>query len=385
MEFDFSPRHEEIRAIARRVREEVIAPRAAAIDATGEYPHDIFAALREAGLFGLIFPREYGGSGDGTLATAVAIEEVARACCSSGLLLLLARLATMHIELAGTEEQKARYLRGVATGELKGAFGISEPEVGSDSRAIRTEAIRDGDTYIITGRKKWAGQATEADFVVVSARIGGVGSKDIGIFIVPSDAAGFCVVREMPKMGVRAVPVCEIELSHCRVPVANRVGPERGGFRVLLQGLSTVRPLVAARALGLAAGILDYATVYARERQTMGKPIIEHEAVGFRLAERAMELEAARLLTYRACWLVDRGRTTGADAAHFSMAKAYATEMSVRAADTALQTLGGNGYLVEYPTERFYRDARQFLLVEGTSEIQRLIISRAIQIGDYQW
>ena len=384
MEFAFSPRHEEIRTVARRVRETVIAPRAAVIDATGEYPHDIFAALQEAGLFGLIFPREYGGSGDGTLGMAVAIEEVARACCSSGLLLLLARLATIHIEIAGTEEQKARYLRGVATGQMKGAFGISEPEVGSDSGAIRTAAIRDGDAYILTGRKKWAGQATEADFVVVSARIGGEGSKEIGIFIVPSDAAGFRVVRKMPKMGVRAVPVCEIELAECRVSVMNRVGPERG-FRTLLQGLSMVRPLVAARALGLAAGILDYATDYARDRQTMGQPIIQHEAIGFRLAERAMELEAARLLTYRACWLVDQGRTTGADAAHFSMAKAYATEMSVRAADTALQTLGGNGYLVEYPTERFYRDARQFLLVEGTSEIQRLIISRAIQIGDYQW
>lgn len=385
MEFEFSTRHEEIRGIARRVREEAVAPRAAEIDRTGEYPHDIFQALVESGLVGLIFAREHGGSGDGSLGMAFAIEEIARSCCSSGLLLLMARLSTVHIAIAGTEAQKQRYLTGVATGAIKGAFGITEPEVGSDSGAITTTATRDGDTYVITGHKKWAGQATVADYVIVSARIGDATSRDIGIFIVPTDAAGFRIIRTMPKMGVNAVPVCEIALDECRVPVDNRVGPERGGFRVLLRGLSMVRPLVAARAVGLAAGALEYATAYARERKTMGTPILAHQAIGFRLAERAMELEASRLLTYRACWLVDQGRTSAADAAHYSMAKAFATESAVRAADAALQTLGGNGYLQEYATERYYRDVRQFMLVEGTSEIQRLIIHRAIEMGDYQW
>jgi len=384
MDFSWSARNEELRSLTRRITEEVVAPRAAEIDAAGEYPHDIFDTFKEAGLLGLSIDPQYGGTGDGTLGLAIAVEEMARACCNSGLLLLMARLSTVHIAIAGTEEQKRRYLGGVARGEMKGAFALTEPEVGSDSGHIGTAAARDGDAYILNGTKRWAGQATVADYVIVAARTG-EGSREIGVFIVPTDNPGFRIVRTMPKMGVNAVPVVEIALEECRIPVGNRVGPEQGGFRVLLQGLSLVRPIVAARGLGLAAGILQYATEYARARRSMGKPIIEHQAVSFKLAERAMELEAARLLTHRAAWLIDQGKTTPADATHYSMAKAYATEMAVRAADTALQTLGGNGYLKEYPTERFYRDARQLMLVEGTSEIQRLIIARAIEVGDYQW
>lgn len=383
MDFELSPLHKEARERARQVAREIVAPRAAEIDARGTYPHEVFAAFRDADLLGLSFPKEYGGGGAGTLGLALATEEVGKYCQSSALILLLTRLGTAAIMLGGTEEQKQQYGRGVAEGQLKGAFALTEPHAGSDAAAIATTARLEGDHWVLNGQKRWAGQATEADFCLVIAKTdpesNGGHSNGVGVFIVDLPNPGFHITRELPKMGVTAVPVVDITLEDCRVPTKNLVGDPARGFKLTMQGLNVVRPIVAARGVGLAEGAVQYAIDYARERQTFGQPIIEHQAIGFTLAELAMKIEAARLLTYRACTLVDSGASDVSIAPYLSMAKAYATELAVEASDQALQVLGGNGYLKDYATERYYRDAKQLMLVEGTSQIHRLIIHRALK------
>ncbi len=383
MDFELSAVHQEIREHARRLARELIAPRAAEIDERGTYPHEIFAAFREAGLLGLSFGEEYGGAGAGTLGLALATEEVGKYCQSSALILLLTRLSTAAMMLGGTEEQKQRYGRGVAQGVLKGAFALTEPQAGSDAAAIGTTArLKDG-AWVLDGQKRWAGQVTEADFCVVVAKTdpdsNGGHPDGVGVFVVDLPNPGFRITRELPKMGVTAVPVVDLVLEECRVPLANLVGDPVHGFKLTMEGLNVVRPVVAARGLGLAQGAVQYAVDYARDRQTFGKPVLEHQAIGFTLAELAMKIEAARLLTYQACMLVDSGRSDVGIAPYLSMAKAYATEVAVEAADQAVQILGGNGYLKDYATERYYRDAKQLMLVEGTSQIHRLIIHRAIK------
>jgi alkylation response protein AidB-like acyl-CoA dehydrogenase len=381
MDFKLGAVHQEVRDRARQFAREIVAPRAAAIDQRGTYPHDVFEGCREAGLLGLSFPDAYGGSGAGTLGLALATEEVGKFCQSSALILLLTRLSTAAIMLGGSEAQKQRYGRGVAEGQLKGAFALTEPQAGSDAAAIATTARRHGDDYVLSGDKRWAGQATEADFCLVVAKIAPEDGGGTGVFIVDLPNPGFTVARELPKMGVTAVPVVDIELRECVVPARNLVGAAAQGFKLTLQALNVVRPIVAARGVGLAQGALQYAVDYARERTTFGTPIIDHQALGFRMAEIAMKTEAARLLTYQACVMVDEGQADVSIAPYLSMAKAYATETAVEAADVALQVLGGNGYLKDFATERYYRDARQLMLVEGTSEIHRLIIHRALKEG----
>jgi alkylation response protein AidB-like acyl-CoA dehydrogenase len=386
MDFRLSDRQEEIRATARRIAETVVAPRAAAIDQEGVYPEDVFEAFRDAGLLRLGFPEEMGGTGDGMLGLALAVEEVAKYCSASGLLLLTTRLATSGIMIGGTDAQKDHYVRGVAEGRLRGCFALTEPNTGSDSAAITTTAVREGDEYVINGAKLWAGQATAADFAMVVAKTDpGAGSKGVSIFLVDLPNPGFRIVRHLPKMGVLGVPVVEIALDDLRVPASAMLGEENRGFRLVMRHLNVVRPLVAARGVGLAAGAVEYALAYAERRRTFGQAIVEHQAIGFPLADLAIEIEAARLLTHRAAWLVDEGGSDRDIAHYLSMAKAMASEVAVSAADRALQTLGGIGYLKDWPTERYYRDARQLMLVEGTSEIHRLIILRAMRDGLLGW
>ncbi len=386
MDFALGVEGERIRATAARVARESVAPRAAAVDREGRYPFDYVDAFREAGLLGLALPSAYGGSDAGTLGLAIAIEEVAKYCSSAGLMLLTTRLTTAGISMAGTEQQKERYIRGVAEGRLRGCFALTEPTAGSDSANIATRAVRDGDGYVLDGVKLWAGQATVADFAMVVAKTAPeAGTRDVSVFLVDLPNPGFRIVRELPKMGVLGVPVVEIDLHGCRVPASALLGEENGGFRLVMRHLNVVRPLVAARGVGLAAGAASYALAYARRRRAFGQPLIEHEVVMFKLAELAMGVEAARLLTYRAAWLVDQGGSDR-DIAHFlSIAKATASEVAVRASEEALQILGGYGYLKDYATERYYRDAKQLTIVEGTSEIHRLIIGRAMRDGLLDW
>jgi len=380
MEFQLSEEHRLIQETARRIARERVAPRAAEMDETGEYPHDIFAAFREVGLFGLTIPQEYGGSGSGTLPLALAVEEMAKYCCSSGLMLLLSALPTHPILLGGSGRQKQEWLPRASKGEIKGAFCLTEPNVGSDAAQLESRAVHDGDDYLLTGEKVFISGGTVADFVVAFARTDSVaGPKGISGFIVPTNSPGFSVARTDRKMGVRGVPTANIVFDNVRVPKDLLLGGEEGnGFGHAMLTLNTLRPVVGARGVGLAEGAMTYALEYARKREAFGQPIAELQAIQFMFADMAIQIEAARLLVYQGAWLVDQGKYQRENAALLSIAKAYATEVAVKVSSDALQVLGAQGYMMDHPLERHYRDARQLMIVEGTSQIQRVVIARAL-------
>lgn len=386
MDFRLTDEQELIRQTARKVAREVIAPRAAALDESGEYPEDIYQVFKETGMLGLTFPEAYGGSGAGTMGLGLAVEETAKVDNSSALILLLTKLSTSAILQGGTEEQKQRYCRGTALGELRGAFGLTEPGAGSDSARIQTKAEKDGDFYRLTGTKHWISGASVADFFLVATKTDvNAGSKGFTVFIVDRDTPGFRVGRSDRKMGVHGVPTCELIFDEARVPAKNIVGQVNQGFKLIMWNLNSVRPIVAARGLGTAEGAIQYAVDYAKQRETFGQPIIKHQAIQMMIADVAMRIEAARWLTYHACQTVDEGHATKEYAHILSIAKAFATETAVEAADKAVQILGGNGYMMDHPVERYYRDARQLTIVEGTSQVQRLLISRAVEDDLLNW
>ncbi len=389
MDYELSDAHKLIRDTARRIAREKVMPRAAEMDETGEYPHDIFAVFAEAGLLGLTIPEQYGGSGAGFLALALAVEEVAKHCNSSALILLLSALSTQPINLGGSEEQKQQWLSKSAVGAIKGAFCLTEPNTGSDAANLESRARRDGDDYVIDGEKMYISGGSVADYVCFFAKTGedGLpagrqGAKAIAAFVVPTDSSGFSVPRCDRKMGVIGVPTANIVLQTCRVSAANRLGDEGRGFRTAMLTLNTCRPVVGARGLGLAEGCIAYALDYARQRKTFGVPLVDHQAIQFMLADAAIGIEAARHLVYHGAWLVDQGKYDREHAPYLSMAKTFATEMGNRVASDAIQILGAQGYMKDHPLERHYRDARQLMIVEGTSQIQRLVIARAMIEGE---
>lgn len=387
MEFELSESQKLIRESARRIAREVVAPRAAEIDEKGEYPEDIFQAFREVGFTGLGISEENGGSGAGMLAMALTIEEVAKYCCASGLILLLTLLPTQPIAIGGTPEQRRKWLTPVANGELKASFCLTEPEVGSDAANMRTYAVRDGNEYVLNGEKIYISGGTVADYCTVFAKTDReAGSRGISGFIVPTDTPGFDVVRRDRKMGVLGVPTAHFALQDVRVPAENLIGGVEGrGFNHAMLGLNTVRPLVGARGLGLAEGAMHYALEYARGRKTFGRAITEHQAVQFMFADMVLAIEAARFAVYRAASLVDQGRYQREDAVYLSIAKTLATETAVKVASDAIQVMGAQGYMKDHPLERHYRDSRQLMIVEGTSQIQRMIISRALIEGELDY
>jgi alkylation response protein AidB-like acyl-CoA dehydrogenase len=385
MDFEFNEAQLRVQATARRIAREVVAPRAAAIDEEQAFPDDVFEAFRDAGLLGLAIPEEYGGSGEGTLALVLAIEEVAKYCCSSGLILLLSALPTRPILIGATEEQKQRWLPPIARGELKASFLLTEPTAGSDAANIQTRAVRDGDHYVLDGMKVHASGVS--DYCVVFAKTdASAGSRGVSAFIVPRDTPGFSIVRYDRKMGVTGVPTAHYKLEGARVPAGNLIGgSENRGFNHAMLGLNCVRPLVGARGLGLAEGALTYALDYARKREAFGGPLTEKQAIQFMFADMALAIESARLQVYQAAWLVDRGRYQREDAPYLSVAKTVATEAAVKVSSDALQVMGAQGYMKDHPLERHYRDARQLMIVEGTSQIQRMIISRALIEGELDY
>jgi alkylation response protein AidB-like acyl-CoA dehydrogenase len=385
MDFELSDAHKLIRDTARRVAREKIAPRAAELDETGEYPDDIFAIFKDLGLLGLTIPTEYGGSGAGFLALALAVEEVAKHCNSSSLILVLSGLSTQPINLGGSEEQKRQWLPRSAAGEIKGAFCLTEPNAGSDVAALESRAHRDGDDYIIDGEKMFISGGSVADFVCYFAKTGEDGTRALSGFVVPTDSPGYSVPRTDRKMGMRGVPTANIVLQSCRVSAANRLGEEGGAFRTVMCTLNSLRPIVGARGLGVAQGATAYALDYARERRTFGKALVEHQAIQTMLADAAIQIEAARHLIYHAASLVDEGKYDREHAPYLSIAKTFSTEMSIRVVSDAIQILGAQGYMKEHPLERHYRDARQLTIVEGTSQIQRLVIARALIQGDISY
>ena len=380
MEFTLSEEHRLIQETARRIAKEKIAPRAAEIDETQEYPHDVFAAFKETGLTGLTIPQQYGGSGSGMFSLALAVEEAAKYCCASGLMLLLSALPTQPVMIGGDERQKKWIGEGVASGAIKGAFCLTEPNHGSDAANLETRAVKDGDDYILNGEKMYISGGTVADYVVAFARTNGTpGPKGISAFIVDAKSPGFRVAGQDRKMGVRGVPTADIVFEDVRVPRENLVGGAEGaGFNHAMLTLNSCRPVVGARGLGLAEGAMTYALEFARKREAFGEPIANLQAIQFMFADMAIQIEAARLLVYQGAWRVDQGKYKREDAAYLSIAKVYATEVGVKVSSDALQVLGAQGYMMDHPLERHYRDARQLMIVEGTSQVQRVVIARSL-------
>jgi alkylation response protein AidB-like acyl-CoA dehydrogenase len=387
MDFELSEEHRLIRETVRRVAREVVAPRAAEIGETDEYPQDIFEAFRELGLLGLTMPEQYGGSGAGVLGASIAIEEVAKYCCASGLIIMLSTLGTRPILIGGTEEQKQRWVAPVARGELRASFSLSEPSVGSDAAGLQAYAVRDGNEYVLNGEKNYVSGGTQADYCVVFAKTDrNAGGRGISAFIVPVDTPGYTIARVNPKLGVKGMQIANFALEDVRVPAENLVGGVEGrGLNHALLALNCVRPLVGARGLGLAEGALNYALNYARDRKAFGQSISEFQAIQFMFADMAIQIESARLLVYQAALMVDEGRYERKDAAYLSIAKTVATEAANKIASDCIQVLGAQGYLRDHPLERHFRDARQLMIVEGTSQVQRVVISRALLEGELDY
>lgn len=383
MDFDLSDEHRLIQQTARRVAREVIEPRAAEVDETGEYPEDYYQAFKEADLLGITLPTEVGGTDAGTLALAIAVEEVAKFDCSAGLMLLLSSLSTHTVKFFGTDDQRRDYIGPVARGEKKAAFCLTEPDAGSDVANLQTRAVRDGDEYVISGQKCYISGGPNADQVTVFAKTDPNDPRSLNAFIVDTDMPGFEVTSVDRKLGVRGVPTGVLTFDEVRVPAANIVGGAEGlGMRAPLATLNSLRPVVGARGVGLAQGAANYALEFAKERRAFGGPLTDLQAIQMKFAEMAIDIEAARMLVYQGAWMVDQGRYGPEHGHMLSVAKAFATEAANRVASEALQVLGGQGYMMDHPLERHYRDARQLMIVEGTSEIQRLVISRALMTGN---
>jgi alkylation response protein AidB-like acyl-CoA dehydrogenase len=387
VDFALAPELAELQATVRRLARERVAPRAREIDETDEYPQDLFDLFVDAGLTGLCVPEELGGSGAGIFGLALAIEEIAKYSNAAALMLLLTRLPTGPLLIAGSEAQQRRYVTPVATGAQRAAFGLSEPQAGSDVMGMRTRAVPDGDDWVITGTKCWMSGVRQADWYCVFAKTGAPDSRahdSITCFVVERSMPGVSVGSTDRKMGVRGVDTGELVLDGVRVPAENVVG-EVGGFRLAMLGLNAMRPIVAARGIGLAEGALMYAVEYAKQRSAFTKTIADFQGIQWKVAELAAEIEAARLLTYRAAWMADRGEFTREYVPFLSMAKYYATELAVKVANEALQMLGAAGYMKDHMTELYYRDAKQLTIVEGTSQIQLGLIAGGVLRGDLWW
>jgi alkylation response protein AidB-like acyl-CoA dehydrogenase len=389
MEFDLPEELVELQATVRRIAQDKVKPRAREIDETGEYPSDLFEIFRDAGLLGLCIPEVYGGSAAGILGLTVAIEEVAKYSNTAALMLLLTRLPTGPVMIAGSEEQKQKYLPGIADGSQRAGFGLSEPQAGSDVMGMRTRAVHD-DTrqgWVLSGTKCWMSGVVQADWYTVFAKTSEVTSRkhdSVSAFIVERGWDGVEVGNTDHKMGVRGVDTGELLLTEVFVPDANLIG-EVGGFRLAMLGLNSMRPIVAARGIGLAEGALMYATEYAQQREAFGKTIADFQGIQWEIAKLATEIEAARLLTYRSAWLADQGRFTKEWVPYLSMAKYYATELAVKASNVALQMLGAAGYMKDHMTELYYRDAKQLTIVEGTTQVQLGLIAKGVLDRDLWW
>jgi alkylation response protein AidB-like acyl-CoA dehydrogenase len=367
----------ELRELVRSLARERIAPRAAEIDESHEFPWDVVELFREHGRFGLFFDEEWGGTGTGTLLALVAIEEVCKVCATSGLILAVQELGSLGLKLAGTQEQKERHLPRLASGEWLCAYALTEAGSGSDSAAMRTTARRDGSEYVLDGSKRFITNAEVASLYTVFAKTDPeVGHSGISAFLVESDAPGFEVARLEPKMGIAGSTTGELVFDGCRIPADNLLGEEGEGFRIAMRILDRSRPGVAAQGLGIAQGATDYALEYARTRETMGKPIAQHELIAAKLADMETKCEAARGLLYRFGRMVDEGAANDELTKASAMAKLYCTDVAMEVATEAVQILGGYGYIKEYPVERMMRDAKITQIYEGTNEIQRLVIAR---------
>jgi acyl-CoA dehydrogenase len=365
----------DFRDTIRQIARERVAPRAAEIDRDDEYPRDIRELFSSHDLLGLPFGEEYGGTGTGTLMLQMAVEEVAKASAACALILMVQELGTLPIQLFGSEDLKQRYLPRCATGEWSPAFALSEPEAGSDPGGMRTTAVRDGDEWVINGTKNWISNAGVADFYVVFA-VTDRENRRLSAFVVDADTPGFSVPKFEHKLGIHGSPTGQPVLEDVRVPHANMVGAEGKGLGVALGTLERTRLGAAAQAVGIAQGAIDYALAYAKERIQFGKPIFELQGIQFKLADMQTRTAAARELLYKACAMADRNEPGLGQ--YSSMAKLFASDTAMYVTVEAVQVLGGYGYVNEYPVERMMRDAKITQIYEGTNEIQRVVIARAM-------
>jgi alkylation response protein AidB-like acyl-CoA dehydrogenase len=377
--YSLTPEQVEFRDTIRQLVRDKVAPRAAEIDAKAEYPWDIRRLFAEQDLLGLPFDEEHGGTGTGTLMLNVAVEEIARACASSALILMLQELGTLPIKLFGSDELKQRFLPRCASGEWSPAFALSEPEAGSDPGGMITRAERDGDEWVINGTKNWISNLGIADFYIVFAKSdrSAARSRGISAFVVEADRPGFSVGKLEHKLGIKGSPTGQPIFEDVRIPAANLIGEEGKGMNVALGTLDHSRLGVAAQAVGIAQGATDHAVAYANERRQFGSPISEFQGIQFKLADMETRTAAARELLYRACAKIDRHEP---DRGKYSaMAKLFASDTAMAVTVEAVQVLGGYGYVSEYPVERYMRDAKITQIYEGTNEIQRLVIARALR------
>jgi alkylation response protein AidB-like acyl-CoA dehydrogenase len=372
-----SDEQREIREHVRTLARERIAPRAHDIDKSAEFPWDVVELFRENDLFGVMYDEAYGGLGASALMTLVTIEELSKVCATSGLIIAVQELGSLGIKLAGTEEQKLRFLPRLASGEWLAAYALTEPGSGSDSAAMRTTATLDGDTYVLNGGKRFITNAGVASVYVVFAKTDAdAGHAGISAFVVEADAPGFEVGRIEPKMGIKGSTTGEIFLNDCRIPAENLLGAEGDGFKIAMRILDRSRPGIGAQGLGLAQGATDYALEYARSRETMGQPIAQHQLIAGMLADMETKCEAARGLLYKVAAMIDADETGPELTKLSAMAKLYCTDVAMEVTTDAVQVLGGYGYISEYPVERMMRDAKITQIYEGTNQIQRLVIAR---------
>jgi len=377
MYFELDEEQRLVRDMVHDFAQAEIAPRAAEVDKSEEFPADNIAKMAELGLLGLPYPEEYGGGGGDYLSYAIAVEEIARACGSTAL------IYAAHVSLGcgpiysfGTEAQKQKWLPLLCSGRGLGAFGLTEPEAGSDAGSTRTTAVRDGDEYVLNGSKMWITSGAIAEVVTCTAKTDPrAGTRGISGFLVEKGMPGFIPGKNEPKMGLKGSVTSALTLENCRVPAENLLGREGDGFKQMLITLDAGRISIGAMALGLAQAAFDEATRYSKERVQFGQPIARFQAIQWMIADMATEIDAARMMIYRAAAMKDAGRPFTKEAA---MAKLYASEVAERAAFKAVQIHGGYGYSREYPVERIYRDQRLCTIGEGTSEIQRLVIARQV-------
>jgi butyryl-CoA dehydrogenase len=381
MDFELTEEQRMILKMAREFAEKEVAPIAAEIDEKEEVPFENIKKMGELGFLGLTVSEEYGGTGADTISYVIAIEEISKACASTGAIMAVQNsLICYGLERYGNEEQKRKFLIPAARGEKIGSFALTEPEAGSDAASIKTTAIREGDFYIINGTKRFITNGSFSDFVILFAMTDKAkGHRGISAIIVERGTPGFSVGKEERKLGIRATNTCELIFDDCKVPVANRLGEEGQGFRIALSILDFGRIGIAAQAIGIARAAYEASLDYARTRVQFGRPIAEFQAIQWMLADMATRLEAARLLTYSAALAKERAKRTGERfTKEAAMAKLFASETAMWVTTKAIQIHGGYGYMKEYPVERYFRDAKITEIYEGTSEIQRLVIASSV-------
>ena len=376
MDFELTEEQHIIQTTIRKFAQEELAPVAEELDIAEEFPWKIFKRMAELGLFGMLLPSEYGGSDSGELSLAITIEEIAQACASTADILdSSAVIGAIPIYYYGTDEQKQRFLPVLAKGERISSYAITEPDAGTDISSIKTRAKRDSNDYILNGQKTFITCGNVCDIAIVFAGIPELAPRGMTAFIVEKEMSGFSRGKKFRKLGMRAATNAELFFEDCCVPAVNRLGEEGKGMRIALSVLDHGRIGIAAQAVGIAQAVLDKSVEYSKTRIQFGSPISKNQAISWKLADMATEIEAARFLYYHAAYLADRGKPFSK---HSAMAKLYASELAMKASTWGIQIFGGYGYMMEYPMQRYFRDAKLTEIYEGTSEVQRIVISRAV-------